>query len=91
MHNFQHNVSIFGFLTCILRAQVSIFQKINFFLMVSLRVLLTSAPGALFKDPKFRKYFLKKSNLINSNALITRIFVKKLLLKVLKECTGGTH
>lgn len=30
----------------------------------------------LFKDPIFKKYYLKKLNITNFNALITRIFIK---------------
>jgi len=47
---------------------------------------LTSVSVILFKDLKFKKYSLKKSNVTNSNVLITQIFNINLLLKVLKEC-----
>ena len=40
------------------------------------RGLVNECPQTLFKDPKFRKYSLKKSNVINFNALITRFFMK---------------
>jgi len=54
--------------------------------------LVNECPGALFKDTKFKKYFLLKSNVTNSNALITHFFIyKNLLLIVLKECFGGTR
>lgn len=33
-------------------------------------------PEAFFKNCKFKKYFLKKSNVIDFDALITQIFVK---------------
>jgi len=47
-------------------------------------VLLASAPGALFKHPKFNNYSFKKSTITISNAFNTQLFIKNLLLKVLK-------
>ena len=51
------------------------------------RVLLTSALKALFKDSKTRNYLIKQSNISISDALITRISIKKksYYLKVLNS------
>jgi len=46
------------------------------------RVLLTSFPRALFKDPKIENYSFKESNITNYNALITYY---KLLAENIKE------
>jgi len=41
------------------------------------KVLFTSAPGTLFKDSKRRNYFIKKLNILISDALITHIFMPR--------------
>jgi len=38
--------------------------------------LVKEYPRTLFRDTKFRKYSLKKSNVTNFNALITQCFIK---------------
>lgn len=43
----------------------------------------------LFKHTKFRNYSFKKSTITISNALNTQLFIKNLLIKVLKECPGA--
>lgn len=48
-----------------------------------IRVLLTSAPGALFKHSKLSNFYLKISKVSFSNALHYTNFHKKLLFKVL--------
>ena len=48
-----------------------------------------SAPEALFKHSKFSNYFFKKSTITISNALNTKLFIKNLPFKVLKECPGA--
>jgi len=50
------------------------------------RVLLTSAPRALYKDSKRINYFLKKSNISIFDALVTHIFIINYYLKVLTSC-----
>ena len=52
---------------------------------INIRVLLTSAPGALLKQSEIRNYLLRKSNISISNALITQIFTKTYYLKPLKS------
>jgi len=57
-------------------------------LLVSIRVLLTSVSGALFKHLKLRNYSLKKSISSISDALNTQIFIKNYYLKLLTSVPG---
>jgi len=43
--------------------------------MIYLRVMLTSSPNILVKNHQFKNYFIKKSNILNSNTLDTYIFI----------------
>ena len=54
-------------------------------IIIIISVLLTSAPGALFKHSKLGNYFFKKSNSSISNALNTQIFIKSYDLRPLKS------
>jgi hypothetical protein len=61
-------------------------EKVIFTIVINKqRVLLMSASGTLFKDPKRRNYFIKKSNTSISDALITHIFMISYLLKGLNQ------
>ena len=53
--------------------------------------MLPSAPGALFKHPKFNNYSRKKLTITISNALNTHTFIKNLQFKMLKECPRKYH
>jgi len=55
-----------------------------------LRVLLTSASGALFKHAKLSNCSFKMSKFSIFNALITQTFIKKLPFKDLSQCPGDT-
>jgi len=54
-------------------------------IIIIIRVLLTSAPGAFFKQFKIRNYSLRKSNILIYNVLITQISIKIYYLKLLKS------
>jgi hypothetical protein len=53
------------------------------------RVLLTSAPGAFFKNSILRNYSLEKSNSSISNALNAQTFIKTYPLKFLENAPGA--
>jgi len=53
--------------------------------------LVNECHGTLFKDSKKRNYFIKKLNISIFNTLITRIFVKKLPLKILESVMYVTY
>jgi hypothetical protein len=59
-----------------LMVNVSYFSLVSFLLFIFFRVLLTSAPGALFKHSIYRSFLLKKLSITISNALTLRIPVK---------------
>jgi len=50
--------------------------------------LVNESPGTFFKHFKLGNYSLKKLNSSIFNALNTHIFIKKLLFKTLKKCSG---
>jgi hypothetical protein len=52
-------------------------------------MMLTSAPGALFKDSKRRNNFIKKSKISISDALITHVFMTSYHLKALTSAPGA--
>jgi len=57
--------------------------------IIKLRVVLTSVSGTLFKDFKKRNYFIEKSKISISDALITHTFIINYYSKTLISIRGN--